>query len=173
MEKLIEILKEETKTLKTQYVAKIVEWSKIEFDTLMEKKNWTKEEWGVYLGVETYVNENHGNPVTCFERGFHNRIESRTYSKEFDLIHKVTRGGLEKHLINSEKKAIEHYNKSIEKLANRIQKKGLDTNKLKAESSHIGVNFETTLTDGDKKVKAFTIIASGVVQRPHYRYLIK
>jgi len=35
------------------------------------------------------------------------------------------------------------------------------------------VNIETTLTDGEKMVRAYTIIAEGQVQRPHYRYLIK
>jgi hypothetical protein len=30
-----------------------------------------------------------------------------------------------------------------------------------------------TLSDGEKVVKAFTIIAEGTIQRPHYRYLVK
>jgi hypothetical protein len=37
----------------------------------------------------------------------------------------------------------------------------------------VGVNFETTLSDGEKIVRAFTIVASGEIQKPHYRYLIK
>jgi hypothetical protein len=45
--------------------------------------------------------------------------------------------------------------------------------KLVVETSHIGVNINTTLTDGEKTVRAFTIIASGEIQRPHYRYLVK
>jgi hypothetical protein len=35
------------------------------------------------------------------------------------------------------------------------------------------VNIDMTLTDGEKTVKAFTIIAEGQIQRPHYRYLVK
>jgi len=45
--------------------------------------------------------------------------------------------------------------------------------KLKVQTSHIDVNIDTTLTDGEKTIKAFTILAEGAIQRPHYRYLIK
>jgi len=58
-------------------------------------------------------------------------------------------------------------------LAARIEKKGLNVEKIKTVTSHIGVNLETTLTDGTKTVRAWTIVASGEIQRPHYRYLIK
>ena len=61
----------------------------------------------------------------------------------------------------------------LKKLAFRIEQKGLNTDNLKLSSSHVGVNFETAITDGTKTVRAFTIIASGPVQRPHYRYLVK
>ena len=68
--------------------------------------------------------------------------------------------------------AISHYEDSIAKLAARIEAKGLNVSNLKVKTSHIGVNIETVLTDGSKTVKAFTIIAEGQVQRPHYRYLV-
>lgn len=66
-----------------------------------------------------------------------------------------------------------HYEQSIEKLAFRIAQKGLNQESLTVTTSHIGVNIETTLTDGIKTVRAFTIIASGEIQKPHYRYLVK
>lgn len=66
-----------------------------------------------------------------------------------------------------------HYENSIEKLAYRIMKKGLNTNNLKTTTSWIDQNINTTLTDGVKTVRAWTIVASGIVQKPHYRYLIK
>jgi len=74
---------------------------------------------------------------------------------------------------NMVKNAEVHYNQSIQKLAIRIEKKGLNIDKLEVKTAHVGVNIETTLTDGEKTVRAFTIVASGIVQRPHYRYLIK
>ena len=45
--------------------------------------------------------------------------------------------------------------------------------KLKVKTSHIGVNIDTILSDGEKQVREITIVASGEIQRPHYRYLIK
>ena len=76
--------------------------------------------------------------------------------------------------INKELKLSEiHYDNSINKLAERIKLKDLNLDNLKVETSHIGVNINTTLTDGEKTIRAFTIIAGGDVQQPHYRYLIK
>lgn len=76
--------------------------------------------------------------------------------------------------INSEKiKSENHYQQSILKLADRIEKKGLQKENLKFHTKEIGVNIETILTDGIKTVKAWTITAEGPIQRPHYRYLVK
>jgi hypothetical protein len=66
-----------------------------------------------------------------------------------------------------------HYENSIVKLAYRIEKKGLNLDKITVKTSHIGVNINTWITDGEQTVHAYTIIASGEIQRPHYRYLIK
>jgi hypothetical protein len=52
-------------------------------------------------------------------------------------------------------------------------KKGLNEENLKVVTSHIGININTTISDGDKTVKAWTIIAEGEIQKPHYRYLVK
>jgi hypothetical protein len=51
--------------------------------------------------------------------------------------------------------------------------KGIDINNMKVVSGYVGVNVEMTISDGDKYVKAWTIVAEGTVQRPHYRYLVK
>lgn len=51
--------------------------------------------------------------------------------------------------------------------------KYLEKTKTVAFRCPLGVNIETTITDGVKKVRAFTIVAEGEIQRPHYRYLIK
>jgi len=65
------------------------------------------------------------------------------------------------------------YASSIEKLAARIMKKELNFKKIKLSTSYVDRNISTTITDGEKTVRAFTIIASGMVQKPHYRYLVK
>jgi hypothetical protein len=68
---------------------------------------------------------------------------------------------------------MKHYLNSIEKLAHRIKSYGLDECKLKLETTYIDQNISTLLTDGNKTIKAFTILAWGQIQKPHYRYLIK
>lgn len=69
--------------------------------------------------------------------------------------------------------ASENFDSKLSKLAFRIMKKNLNKSELKIESSYLDPNFACTITDGSKTVTAFTIIASGCVQAPHYRYLIK
>jgi hypothetical protein len=71
------------------------------------------------------------------------------------------------------KDAQSHYHQMIEKLIFRINDKGLDVDKITIQSVHLGVNIDTVITDGVKTVTTSTIVASGPVQRPHYRYLIK
>jgi hypothetical protein len=58
-------------------------------------------------------------------------------------------------------------------LAARVEAKELNIESIKVTSGFQNVNFECTITDGIKKVRAFTIIAEGEIVRPHYRYLIK
>jgi len=52
-------------------------------------------------------------------------------------------------------------------------KKNLDWTNIKIENGSVGVNINITITDGEQTVRAWTIIAEGEIQRPHYRYLIK
>jgi hypothetical protein len=66
-----------------------------------------------------------------------------------------------------------HYEKSLHKLISRVESKGLNVDNIKIESNSIDVNINLILTDGEKTVKAWTIVAEGPIQRPHYRYLVK
>jgi len=148
MANLIETLKRETESLKIQYIEMTEKWAIKEFEYL---RQW----------------------ATDYRSGkFGFGVASKKY---YRLPHYIINrnGKVEQHVEKMVENAIEHYKFSIEKLAARIEKKGLNQEVLKTVTSHIGVNIETTLTDGNKTVKAFTIIAEGDVQRPHYRYLIK
>lgn len=76
-------------------------------------------------------------------------------------------------LIQSElRNAENHYNSSIIKLANRLVKKGVTEN-FTIISGKVQQNFEMVITSENKTIRAYTIIASGEIQRPHYRYLVK
>lgn len=148
MTTLIELLKKETESLKIQYIEMTSEWASKEFDRL---RNWA-------------------NRYNMGEFGY-GEASKKYYRLPYDVVN--SNGKKENFVEREVKNAEEHYEASIEKLAFRIEKKGLNQNNLKLGTSHIGVNIETTITDGNKKVSAWTIIASGAIQRPHYRYLIK
>ena len=149
MNKLIDLLKKETETLKIQYLEMTEKWAVTEFETL---RQFAKDYQDGKLGYK-------------------GEVAKRYYRLAYYIVN--SNGKVEQHIEKMVKNAIEHYDFSIEKLAARIEKKGLNVETLKTSTSHIGVNIETTLTDGEKTVRAFTIIAEGAVQRPHYRYLIK
>jgi hypothetical protein len=174
MENLINILKKETETLKVQYIDKTKEWAIDQFDAIMVRSGWDNLQWCKFFGLTQEVyNKGILSEFKSFPKGFYGTKQSREYSRLQDQVSKVKKMGVEGFILAEEKKAELHYEGSIVKLANRIEKKGLNVDKLVVETSHIGVNINTTLTDGEKTVKAFTIIASGEIQRPHYRYLVK
>lgn len=153
MTNLVELLKSETETLKVQYLQMTENWAVTNFES-MKKSDFLY----LYKGT-TYHKNRHGS--TKSEDAMFNKV-ANTLNKGFDA-----------YLTGLIKDANDHYDSSIQKLAFRIESKGLNQELLKVETSHIGVNIETTLTDGNKTVRAFTIIAGGEIQRPHYRYLIK
>lgn len=145
---LVSILKTQTESLKIQYVELTKEWAENEFIRLW---NWAKDYQAGKFGSEK---------------------ASRTYhALPYEIVN--PNGKMEVWIEKRVKEAEQHYEDSIKKLAYRIGQKKLDTTNIKIKTSHIGVNIDTTLTDGQKTVRAWTIIASGPIQRPHYRYLIK
>jgi hypothetical protein len=176
MTTLIQILKSETQSLKEQYLLKTKEWSINYYNSIEVKKTWKEVDWCKYFNLEPRVANAHGpasQQFLTFPSGFYNTSNSKEYRKLRNEIHSLLTMGLEKYIAKELKYAEMHYETSIEKLAFRIEKKGLNQEKLNVVTSHIGININTTLTDGDKIVRAFTIIAEGEIQRPHYRYLIK
>ncbi len=148
MNKLVDTLKSQTASLRTQYLELTKTWAEREF---LELRQWAKEyDSGTY---------GFGEASKKWARLPHYIVNSYGTVEQH----------VEKMLTNAEK----HYDASIEKLAYRILLKGLDPESIQLETSHIGVNIETTITDGRNTVRAFTIIAGGYIQKPHYRYLIK
>ena len=174
LEKLTNILRTETSSLKKQYLEKTKEWATSYYNLIEQRFNWWEKEWCLFLGIEPSItNKGKLSQFSSFPKGFYNTSKARELNKLQDEVRLLKKLGLEKYLGKEITKAEEHYENSIIKLATRIEKKDLDVSKLKVETTHIGVNINTTLTDGIKTVVAYTIIAQGEVQRPHYRYLIK
>jgi hypothetical protein len=166
---LIQILTSQTQSLKEQYLQKTEEWSEKEWSLAKERAHWSKSQWAKWLGVETEMFQG----VEDFKRGFYNTAKSKEFHKEQVRLSSILSLKKELYIERRLKEAVSHYESSIEKLAKRIEEKQLDHSKLEVKTSHIGVNIETVLTDGSKTVRAFTILAWGEIQRPHYRYLVK
>lgn len=86
----------------------------------------------------------------------------------------ITGMGLEKFTEKEVKFAENHYMGSIGKLATRLNSLGItDDSNFKVESGRVGQNFECYIKHEKGITKAWTIIAEGPIQRPHYRYLVK
>lgn len=156
MELLIETLKNQTESLKVQFIELTRDFAINEFN---EFHNLTYQQ----------VNERWG----YYDSKYNRYCQSKKSYQMMRTIDAMNYYGLEIHIKVAIQEAIDHYNDSIVKLAVRIVKKGLDIKLLQCTTSHIGRNIETILTDGSKIVKAQTILAEGEINKPHYRYLVK
>ena len=163
---LVQALRKETETMKIEYLNNISVWAVQQFEKVMKINEDYLKQKKYYMN--SGLNELFGGAKEEPTQEFYQTREF-LLNKGFSMI-KI---GLKKYVENEVKKAEEHYENSILKLSSKIQSKGLNLEKLEVKSGRVDVNFETTLTDGEKIVKAFTIIAEGEIQKPHYRYLIK
>jgi hypothetical protein len=174
MKNLVEILTEQTQDLKNLYIEKVQEWATSYHKAVSARKNWSVAQWCKFLGIQPEVrNTPYSNNDLIFPKGFYNSFNGKTYNSLYNEAISMSRISVEKFKAKEVKKAEIHYNMSILKLADRILKKGLDETKLEVTASRLDINFEALITDGSKTVRAWTIVASGEIQRPHYRYLVK
>jgi hypothetical protein len=174
MENLEKILTDQTQDLKNLYIRKTEEWASFYYNLVKERKFWTVEKWCDFLGIEPEVkNQGQSNEYKGFPKNFFNSKESKIYHNYYGEALKMASTTLDKFKTKEKERAERHYKASILKLVDRVSKKNLDNKNLKVETSKLGVNFEATISDGSKTVKAWTIVASGDIQRPHYRYLVK
>lgn len=172
---LVELLTEETKSLKLQYLDFTEKYAKRAFDSCVERSKWTIAKWFECFNVKYEMKKSAYSEQYYpeIERGNSNRRNySRMQSTQTGVRNTIIRG-YDNYLSSELMLAEEHYKGSIEKLADRIAIKNLNMNSIVIKTSHIGVNIDMVITDGTQTVKAFTIIAEGAIQRPHYRYLIK
>lgn len=162
---LIDTLKKETESLRVLYIEMTQVWAVKDFNALVQ----FSEDYhsGKFRELDKWNRMSNDGQSSKRYHGLPHHVHCR---------HSLVMQGqdpVQIHIDRAVAAAERHYAQSIEKLAIRITKKGLDQTNLKVGTSHIGVNIETILTDGIKTVRAWTIVASGQIQRPHYRYLIK
>ena len=174
MKNLTNILLAQTAEFKASFIAKTSQFADREFTRASEIDKWSHEQWCSFFGIEPRIETTClGRTYTTFPKNFYNTHNGKVYAQTGSKMAIITRQGREGYIAKMIENAEKHYIQSIEKLAFKIQSKGLDIDAIQVTSGFQGVNFECTITDGIKKVRAFTIIAEGEIIRPHYRYLIK
>ena len=179
MKELIAILKTELEPLRMKYLSLTEKYitNVWKHNQRLIKESW--EYWYKNFNLPIEIKEQYNYATMKKEkkvvlvRGAYNTKKYFDMIKARNKVIDLDRIGLNDFTEKTMNNAKQHYENSIEKLAYRIKKKGLNISKLKATTSYIDVNISTILTDGEKTVRAWTIIASGSIQRPHYRYLIK
>lgn len=178
-QKLIDVLRTETQSLKNQYIQFTKNYATKKFE-------WATKIWSMgiiqlyehfnieYKMVSSNFRTKDGDAMRPqVDDNRLNLLRRREMDKQVKEAREIHTKGYDIFEANEVKFAERHYEDSLTKLAQRIETKGLDSTKLKVSTAHIGVNFNATLTDGTISVRAFTVIAQGPIQRPHYRYLIK
>ena len=146
---LLERLTAETQELKKTYIEMTIEWAKQDFQTLKE-------------AVSEHKNTPQGTKEWWAMERKMEKLPNCFWRNDVDTWVEI-----------QVKAAQKHYTNSIAKLVLRIEKKGLNQDKIEMTTGYVDVNITTTITDGEKVVKAWTIIAGGEIQKPHYRYLVK
>lgn len=146
-------LKRQTTDLKDAYIAKTKAYREGEFDRSINK-------YGKYI-YEDWVAKFPGGRYGISKEG--ESLRKKISDMKFQ--------GKDKYVRSYMKLAEMHYNSSLEKLGRKITEAGFDTTKVRLSSSSVGVNFSTEVTDGNKYMRAYTIIAEGPINAPHYRYL--
>ena len=176
LDSITDLLKKETISLKEQYLHITESWANNYYNLCKTRSTWHEKEWCEFLGLKPRIaNErlDSKSQFLTFPEGFYNTPRAKELRRYQDEVRKVTALSLQEYTKKELIRAEKHYEDSISKLAMRLLKKEMNISKISMNTTHIGVNIETIITDGQKTVRAWTIIAEGPVQRPHYRYLVK
>jgi hypothetical protein len=166
---IVEKLRIGTVDLKDEYFKLMGEYADRTFKIADTRAGWPKDEWHKLFGIEF-------RSVTRWGKALLEPVNGALYRDMCKTRHEamaISGQGFEKYKDKIMKHAEKHYEQSLEKLAYRIAEKTLDFEHMTVKTGTVGVNIETTITDGITTVRAFTIIAQGPINRPHYRYLIK
>lgn len=183
---LVKLLTEKTQDLKIEYLIKCKEWAEKMFirkgewlsmikGIMYENKDLSKAFYEEF-SIEVEWKKEYGHEGWHVKRSFDNQKRYHKANDEVYNTEKYIQQGMEFHVNQAEKDAINHYESSISKLSRRLNDKGItEQNEIEISSARVGQNFECYIKSGDVSVRAWTIIAAedSVLMRPHYRYLVK
>ena len=177
--RLVQELYKHTIELKELYITKTKESADRTFVWASERKDWSTKQWY----------DNYNLPYTLKHQGTDREyplldtkiMSQKGYSLVYsgmcqnqDKVRLVIKLGLDSYKASLVKDAEKHYLESMEKLSIRLNSKGItDDAKFTITSAKIADNFECYIHHDLGVTKAWTIIAEGPVQQPHYRYLVK
>lgn len=174
---LVSILTELTQDLKEQFISYTENWAKNHFNTIIKRASWKDADWCKFMGITPElknVNAGISTQFYSFPSGFYNTKGAKVLDRLKNEVRSLSIIGLEKFVEKEVKGAEDHYNDSVAKLSLRLNKKGVvDGSNFNITKAKVGVNLEITIIHDGKTTKAWTIIAEGAIQRPHYRYLVK
>lgn len=166
MNSLLQLLQTSTADLLTEFVQMSADWAETKWN---RTQNYKESQWKKYRPI--YRTKDHN--------GFLQTVQSvhpehtATSLKEWLQVAKIQKTSLEKYINGAKDVAILHYTSSLQKLATRLGAMDFQWDNLQIGTAKIDQNITTSITDGTKTVRAWTIIAQGDIQKPHYRYFIK
>jgi hypothetical protein len=166
LNKLYKGLKRETKTFKKTYLERTKNYIVEHFNHVIDThKDFDNKKWLEVYGSNVKSGRYSYRVITP---------QGRKLRQQFTDFIKIneTKTEYNRYVKEEVKKYSNDFDNKLIKLASRLEGKGFNT-KIKVTSEHVGVNFNCWVTDGTNSVQAYTIIAEGPIQRPHYRYLIK
>ena len=164
-------LKDSTASYKKDFIEQVALWAKQEFKKLEELT--TSDDITLYKKFGVSYDLWQGGAIVD-PKEYH-RKNIYTMREKLAQSRKIVKAGYEEFEQKEILKGIAQFESAIEKLASRIVKKGINLDGGYCRSVRMDENLEITFLDkeGHTAVRAFTIIAWGSVQRPHYRYLVK
>lgn len=160
------LLYQHTSDLFTTYISAQIKYGENRYKLFEEINGMTYDQL-IERYPQTYV-----SPVTKKQ----SVVLSNVGSKLRKEAGKAIRMGKEAFMNKLIDLAREHYIKSTDKLAQRLQQKGITGQgemKIRSERIDGAGNISLWVSCDGVTVRAFTIIASGPIQEMHYRYLVK
>lgn len=172
---LIEKLTAETVELKESYIERTKEYARNSYDWALKLKAMTQAQL-----VEKYGEVDAKHATREFINGEWVRVIPKRLhpqgQKDLAEARSITCRPYEEYEAREVKYANIHYQNSIEKLASKLNRKGIkDDTEMVIRKSYVGVNINMEIEHDGSLTKAWTITAAmdSVLVRPHYRYLIK
>lgn len=170
MKSLLESINNQTETFKVQFLKEYKESLINEYNSVI-KEFKGKENLEIMKSIVRYDNdiqfdENYGCHYLI------HATDTHQFNNIYALLEIERFNEFDKYISKEMTKQAKHFESKQVKLAKRLMKQGMNENVEVSIFSEYP-NLDGNATDGKQTVNFFTIVASGAVQKPHFRYLVK